>query len=519
MVNRSDSRQQNEVAILGAGPAGLVVGRWLKERGVPFVIFEAAADLGGQWNPEHPETATWPGMRTNTSRVMTSFSDLSYPHETATYPSREEVHAYLHRYAELFALHGHIRFDATITHVSRANEGFELTVERHGSSETARYSRLIVATGRQRVGAIPAIEGLDGFCGTGGVHHTAAFEGASSFRGRRVLVAGCSISALEIASDLANAGVDTTVCYRRQRYVLPKLLAGVPTDHVMFTRAACRAEETLPPDAAAAGLKAKVLSHAGRPDQWGAQMADPNILSAGITQSQGFLPAVAEGRIATRPWIDRVAGNSINFTDGSADSFDAILFGTGYRHALPFFDAETQRLLGLDEGRLELAHATFHPELPNVAFVGQYSLIGPFFPVVEQQARWVADLFSRPVRADERDRHRAAFSETVSVPPSVPMHLMAIAFARLAGSEPDPEAWPSLKRALLFGPLTATSFRLSGPEAIPDAEALVARDAAAFGAIETPVFTEDEAGLVAVLSASADRADAAIDAPAAASAG
>ncbi|HEY1945159.1 MAG TPA: hypothetical protein VGH40_23845 [Roseiarcus sp.] len=56
-----------------------------------------------------------------------------------------------------------------------------------------------------------------------------------------MLVAGCSISALEIASDLAPGAANVSVAMRRQRYVLQKLLAGVPADHVAFTRFAAQA--------------------------------------------------------------------------------------------------------------------------------------------------------------------------------------------------------------------------------------------------------------------------------------
>ena len=41
--------------------------------------------------------------------------------------------------------------------------------------------------------------------------------------------------------------------------------------------------------------------------------------------------------------------------------------------------------------------------------------------------------------------------------------------AREAGVEPDPGRWPRLARALLFGPQSPASFRLDGPDALPDA--------------------------------------------------
>ena len=51
---------------------------------------------------------------------------------------------------------------------------------------------------------------------------------------------------------------------------------------------------------------------------------------------------------------------------------------------------------------------------------------------------------------------------------------------------------PHLRRALLFGPLAPSCFRLEGPDALPDGAARFARDAAAFGAITSNELTERE---------------------------
>ncbi|MCB9295530.1 MAG: hypothetical protein H6559_20755 [Lewinellaceae bacterium] len=58
--------------------------------------------------------------------------------------------------------------------------------------------------------------------------------------------------------------------------------------------------------------------------------------------------------------------------------------------------------------------------------------------------------------------------------------------------EPVPEHWPELTRALLFGPQSPASFRLDGPDALPDAAQWVLEDAAAFGLIPDGRITADE---------------------------
>ena len=72
------------------------------------------------------------------------------------------------------------------------------------------------------------------------------------------------------------------------------------------------------------------------------------------------------------------------------------------------------------------------------------------------------------------------------------MNLVALTFARAAGVEPRLDNWPHLRRALLFGPLAPSCFRLEGPDALPDAPDRFAREAAAFGTITSNEMTERE---------------------------
>ncbi|MBM1174381.1 flavin-containing monooxygenase [Microvirga arabica] len=487
----------NAVAIIGAGPAGLVTARWLASHGFEPVLFEAADRPSGQWNATSPLSGTWRGMRTNTSRVMTCFSDLEHPEGTPVYPSREDMHAYLERYAEHFGLVPRIRCCTRVERLEQADgRGWLLRWRRGAEVRTERFARVVVASGRYVAPEVPTVPGLNGFSGALGVAHTSQYNGSQAYRGKDVLVAGCSISALEIASDIALSGArSVTVCYRRQRYVLPKLLAGVPTDHVMFTRAAGLAGEILPPDDVAAGLKATVLRVAGSPDQFGAMTPDENIFAAGITQSQHFLPLVAEGRIAIRPWIGAINERSVGFADGSQGEFDALLFGIGYRLSLPFLAPELAATLGLDHAHIELCDHTFHPELEGLAFVGLYDQVGPLFPVLELQGRWIAYTWAGVIPAPSREALAAGLARSRAQrggPQSIPMQVLALLFARNAGVEPDLGRWPDLERTLLFGPLSPVSFRLQGPDSLEEAPALTAAAAACFGAIRSPEMNDEE---------------------------
>jgi dimethylaniline monooxygenase (N-oxide forming) len=94
---------KGRVAVIGAGPGGLVAARWLLSQGFEPTIFEQGPTLGGQWTGLDGASGVWPTMHTNTSRVMTAFSDLE--HDTnLVYPAGRDILDYLYRYAETFGL-------------------------------------------------------------------------------------------------------------------------------------------------------------------------------------------------------------------------------------------------------------------------------------------------------------------------------------------------------------------------------------------------------------------------------
>jgi cation diffusion facilitator CzcD-associated flavoprotein CzcO len=482
-----------KVAIVGGGPAGLVAARFLKSEGFEPVLFEQADSLGGQWSGDARFSGIWPSLHTNTSRVHTQFSDLSHAPDLPVYPSNRDIQNYLRRYAEHFDLVSRCRLSCPVREIARAGNGWAV---RHDHAEEV-FERVVVASGRFHHPWTPAVRGLDSFSGSEGVSHTYAYKHPDRYRGKRVLVAGCAISALEIASDLCMLGAaSVVVCNRRQRYVLPKLAAGVPSDHRVFTRYQALAEESLPRDEYGRALKELVLAAGGSPEQYGAPRPADSLFDAGLTLCQHYLPMVAEGRIEVRPWIDRVEGSRVTFADGRDAHFDGLLFGTGFELRLPFLGEAIARVLNLDSQNVDLYQRTLHPDLPGLAFMGLWDQAGPYLPPLELQARWLAYVWSGAVAMPTRDEMQESIDEFRARrmhAPKTKMNLVALSFARAAGVEPDLARWPQLQRALLFGPLAPVSFRLQGRDALPDAADRFEAEARAFGCVTSPRLSEGEA--------------------------
>jgi dimethylaniline monooxygenase (N-oxide forming) len=492
------------VAVIGAGPGGLVAARWLLAQGFEPTIFEQGPMLGGQWTGLNDRSGVWPTMSTNTSRIMTAFSDLEHESDLV-FPSNREILDYLRRYADMFGLTPRIRFGSRVELLSR--DGIGWRIGHAGIDES--FERVVVASGRFHAPAIPSVPGLDTFAGSAGAISTYQYRGPAPYRGKRVLVAGGAISALEIATDLAQLGAaHVVVTQRRQRYVLPKFAGGVPSDHRIFTRYGTLASETLPDAVIDRQLKEIVVEAGGSPEQYGAPAPDPSLFAAGVTLSQQYLPLVAEGRIAVRPWMTCVADATVTFADGRAEEFDGIVFGTGFDHCLPFLSEDIRTTVNLDAVHLDADRYTFHPDLPGLAFMGMWDQSGGYFVPLELQARWIAYSWGGavppPCETDQRlsvdfYRSKRGMSQKTR------MNLVAISFARAAGVEPDLTNWPHLRRALLFGPLAPSGFRLEGPDALPDAAIRFERDAAAFGAITSNELTDRESSYWSMVETATDQ--------------
>ena len=428
------------IAVIGAGPSGLVAAKHALDAGFDVSVFEASDALGGQWHTTAAHSGVWPGMHTNTSRAMTAFSDFPAPAAHPLHPSAEQIHAYLHAYARAFGVDRHIRMGARVTDV---RPGWTVDGE--------PFDGVIVASGRFRKPRLPRV--VRGF--RGALIHAFDYAGAEPFRDRPTLVYGNGISGLEIASDLAPRTLVVSA-FRTPRYVIQKVVDGVPSDWQWYTLAGALERRALPADEWGARQRERIVRVAGNPAQFGAP--DPSEHPFGVSLCQGYLEHVRTGAIVCRPEIASVEGTTVHFADGSSETVAAIVCATGYDIDIPFLT-----------GDLALYHRTFPPDLPGLAVIGQYLAQGPYFPLLELQARWIAAVWSGAVTLpDERAMRREIAQPS---PPLDAHNMLALTLAEQLGVAPDPEDWPDLREPLLHGPLLPPRYRLCGPGARADAAA------------------------------------------------
>jgi dimethylaniline monooxygenase (N-oxide forming) len=448
----------SRAAIVGAGPGGLAAAKYAIEAGLDVTVFEAGDDLGGQWHTTADHSGVWPGMHTNTSRAMTAFSDFPGPTDYPLHPSAEQVHAYLRAYARTFGVTERIRLRSPVTHVGAR-------CEVNGEP----FDFVAVASGRFRKPSVPDV--LQPF--QGDLLHAFDYPGAKALGDRHILVYGNGISGLEIASDLAGtAHVESA--FRTPRYVLQKVVEGVSSDWQWYTHYGALERRFLSSEQWSERQRERILRVAGNPADFGAPEPDPDIRVAGVSLCQDYLAQISEGAITCRPAIAAVTGRQVSFVDGSTSDYDAIICATGYDLDIPYLDRDLWGALGPG---LNLYQRTLHPDFPGFGFIGQFLAQGPYFPLLELQARWIVATWSGQVRLPDAAKMRATIAE--GQPPLDAHNALALTLVEELGVAPNPEDWPELSEALMFGPLLPPRYRLSGPGAKPDAAGLFAEQLAA----------------------------------------
>jgi dimethylaniline monooxygenase (N-oxide forming) len=262
--------------------------------------------------------------------------------------------------------------------------------------------------------------------------------------------------------------------FRKPRYVIQKVVDGVSSDWQWYTLFGALERRMLPGAEWSRRQRERIERLAGNPGDFGASTPDPDVRVAGVSLCQEYLAQVRDGSVVCRPGIASIAGRTVTFTDGSKVNVDAIICATGYEVDLPYLSADVQRLL---EPNLALYQRTFHPDLAGLGFIGQFLAQGPYFPLLELQARWIVAVWSGEVALPDDARMRSVLAQPR--PPLDAHNALALTLSEELGVAPEPIEWPELAEPLLFGPMLPPRYRLSGPGATADAPASFTQQLAA----------------------------------------
>jgi cation diffusion facilitator CzcD-associated flavoprotein CzcO len=336
------------VLIVGAGPAGLATAAELTRHGVAYRLFERGPTLGNSW------VNAYDSLRLHTGRHMSTLPGHGYPAGTPLFPTRSQFVEYLRDYAERFSLA--VETNRAVSALRRAGDRWIAEV----NGDEVAGSAVVMSTGIMSKPVAPEIPGRD-VC-AGEIVHSIDYRRPDAFRGHRVLVVGVGNSGGEIASELGNAGVDTTILVRRGANVVPRTIAGIPIQYLSATM------RRLPIDSRR--RIARVIRRVSELRNGPPVIPYPEWTAADSIPVIGFhlVDAIRKGQVALKlGTIERLERDGAVFSDGSHGTFDRIILATGFAPALGPLGSLVRR----DERGFALrTDNVTSADQPNLWFVG-----------------------------------------------------------------------------------------------------------------------------------------------------
>lgn len=413
------------VGVVGAGLSGIVTAAHLLREGINVTVFERANSPGGAWkfNPEadrdppfpsiRPPNPDWhemerlretglslqdaakifdpPGpvyanMTSRGSEEIMRTSLQGWPEGTRAPLHHTEVVAYLRQIAQAHHVQENIVFRTRVESILKSPDGDQWQVHTSrlvASSSSYTLSKdlwdfdaVVVASGKYGPPRVPDTPGLSEWKNRfpGRVTHAKQFRYPAPYRGRRVLIVGAFISALEITNELVKNGARV---YQSAKDTKADLRGKV--DHENAEKVAMVAEFTLHESTPAP----KTLDD-NSPIPGEALLQDGRVI-AGIHNV-----LIATGYITTFPFL----GPLLEQPDRALQDADETVITTA--------DGKTVHNLHED---------IFYIQDPSLAFIG-VSHYASTFSLFDFQAQVLAAVFAGKVRLpskagmQENQKHR-----------------------------------------------------------------------------------------------------------------
>ena len=334
-----------DVAVVGAGQAGLAMGYFL---GRHFVVLERAGEIAPAWRER------WESLTLFTPRRYSALPGLPFPGDPDGYPTRDEVIAYLERYAEAFELP--IKLNSGVKKLDPGDHGrFRLELD----DRVITADQVVVATGPFQMPHVPKI--AEKFSGDVSQMHAVGYRRPGALPPGTVLVVGGGNTGFQIAKELSATHKVVLSVGSRQK-PLPQRLLG--RDLFWWLTKARILDKT-------------VESPLGRK------------LSTRETLI-GSSPRELKRRygVEVKPRAVDADGRRVRFEDGSELEVDAVVWATGYR---PDYSWIKHPILD-ERGRLR--HRRGVTDVPGLYFLGltwQHTRGSALIGWVKDDAEFIAE--------------------------------------------------------------------------------------------------------------------------------
>jgi 4-hydroxyacetophenone monooxygenase len=215
-VHDDSENARRPVVVIGCGESGLLAGIRLKEAGIPFVIVEKNAGVGGTWWQN-----TYPGARVDVGNHFYCYSFEPADEWTHFFAEQPELQAYFQRVMDKHDIGPHVRWQTEVTSASWDDDTTTWTVEARGPDGpvTLTARAVISAVGQLNRPHVPDIPGMADFRGP--TFHSAEWDHSVDLTGKRVAMIGAGASGFQIAPAIADDVSHLTVFQRTAQWMFP----------------------------------------------------------------------------------------------------------------------------------------------------------------------------------------------------------------------------------------------------------------------------------------------------------
>jgi putative flavoprotein involved in K+ transport len=358
-----DTGSHQDVAVVGAGQAGLAMGFFLRRDRRRFVILERADTVGAAWRER------WESLVLFTPRRYDALPGLDFPGDPEGYPGRDEVIAYLEAYVRTFDLP--VRLSTPVRRVSVTEGGFLLELD----DGTITADQVVVATGPFQTPHVPPL--ASGLAESVFQAHSTGYRRPADVPGRTVLVVGGGNTGFQIAKELA-ASHDVHLAVGARQKPLPQRLLGRDLFWWLTTTRFFRVT---------------VDSRLGRR------------LSVRDTLIGSSPRELRRHGVELHPRAVDARGRTVAFQDGGELEVDAVIWATGFRPDYSWIDVPVFE----PDGRVR--HRRGATDVPGFYFLGltwQHTRGSALLGWVKDDAEFVAgQIAARSRGARENDSRRA----------------------------------------------------------------------------------------------------------------
>lgn len=207
-----------EVAIIGAGLAGIAMAVQLEKLGIPYVLYERRPEVGGVWSINK-----YPDIRVDTLSMTYEYTyEDQYP--WSEYFARgAEVRGYIESIARKYGVFEKIRFEHDLEKATfdAQRSIWKLTLRRaDGTREEREVQVVVTASGLFSTPKLPDIPGIDEFGGT--ILHPTQWTREHDVRGKRVAVVGNGSTGVQLLAPVAEQARHVSVFQRTPQWISPR---------------------------------------------------------------------------------------------------------------------------------------------------------------------------------------------------------------------------------------------------------------------------------------------------------